>query len=132
MSIKPRRKKSFKRKLIVYILLFAILGCIIFLLNSFFISKKPLFISPLGKIESDVGLVAKKLKEKNILFSQVVALPDSSYIVNILDNGQVKLSSTKDIGKQISSLQRILLELTIEGKLFKIIDFRFEEPVISF
>lgn len=103
-----------------------------FVLNFFFLSKRPLFISPLGKIESYTAIIEKSLKEKNISFSQVLTLPDSTYAVNIVNNGQVKLSSTKDINEQISSLQRILIQLTIDGKPFKSIDFRFEEPIISF
>jgi hypothetical protein len=57
---------------------------------------------------------------------------DSSYSVNIPNNGQVILSGDKDINSQIASLQRILIQLTIEGKTFKNIDFRFSEPTISF
>lgn len=131
MYINPRRQKSLKKKITVYLIILAILGCLLFFLNSNFIFNKPLFISPLGKDNSDVVIVEKNLKEKNISFSQV-SLSDSTYLINISNNGQVKLSSTKDIGKQITSLQRILVALTIEGKPFKSIDFRFEEPIISF
>lgn len=132
MSINPRRQKSLRKKIIIYITLLAILACIFFLFNFISFSGKPLFISPLGKTNSDVLTVEKILKEKNISFAQLVALPDSSYEVGIVNNGLVRLSSTKDIGKQISSLQRMLVELTIEGKPFKSIDFRFSEPIISF
>ena len=75
--------------------------------------------------------VEKILKDNNIAFSAVTAL-DSSYSVNIPNNGQVILSGDKDINSQIASLQRILIQLTIEGKTFKNIDFRFSEPTISF
>lgn len=91
-----------------------------------------MFISPLGKVKNDLAIIERSLKEKKISFSQVVRLSDLTYLIDIPNNGQVKLSSVKDIGKQITSLQRILVELTIEGKLFKSIDFRFEEPVVSF
>lgn len=79
----------------------------------------------------DISNIEKLLKESNILFSTVV-FSDSSYIINIPNSGQVKFSSQKDIEGQISSLQRILRELTIEGRPFKKIDFRFDEPIISF
>ena len=84
--------------------------------------------------ESNISMhkIEKSLKDKNILFSSIVALPDSSYLISISNNGQVRLSLAKDIEKQISYLQRILIQLTIEGKPFKNIDFRFIEPVISF
>jgi len=91
-----------------------------------------LFVSPMGKSNSDRTKVEKILRDKNILFSQVFVLADSSYMINISDNVQVRLSSQKNIDNQISSLQRILRELTIEGKSFKNIDFRFSEPIISF
>lgn len=86
----------------------------------------------MGKNNIDVKKVEKILKDKNILFSSIVVLSDSSYLITIPNNGQVRLTPKKDIEKQVSSLQRILLQLTIEGKPFKSIDFRFEEPIISF
>ena len=91
-----------------------------------------MFISPMG--ENNVGTykVEKILKDNSILFLQVLALSDSSYLISILNNGQVRFSSQKDINRQTASLQRILRELTIEGKQFKSIDFRFEEPIILF
>ena len=132
MLQKPRGRKSFKTKLTGYILLLTILSFAILLINSLLLSGKPLFVSPMGKNNVDTKKVEKILKDNNILFSQVLALSDSSYRVIILNNGQVKLSSKKDIIHQIASLQRILIQLTIEGKPFESIDFRFEEPIISF
>lgn len=132
MPIKPRGRKSFKTKLTGYILLLTILGFVIFLINSLFLSGKPLFISPMGENNIDTKKVEKILKDKNILFSSIVLLSDSSYLISISNNGKVRLSLGKDIEKQISSLQRILVALTIEGKPFKNIDFRFAEPIISF
>lgn len=132
MLQRPRGRKSFKTKLTGYILLLTILGFVIFLINALFLAGKPLFISPMG--ENDIGTkkVEKILKDNNILFSQVLILSDLSYEVTISNNRHVKLSSKKDINRQIASLQRILRELTIEGKPFESIDFRFEEPIISF
>ncbi len=132
MHINPRRKKSLRKTIIIWICLLAVLGCAIFLFDSFSLFKKPMFISPLGKVNNNVEAVEKILREKKIPFSQVLISSDSTYEIGIANNGLVKISSAKDIGKQISSLQRILVELTIEGKPFKSIDFRFEEPIISF
>jgi hypothetical protein len=50
----------------------------------------------------------------------------------LIDNGEVILSSKKDIGSQLSSLQLMLARLTIEGKKLKVLDFRFDNPVVSF
>ncbi len=130
--LQKRGRKSFKTKLTGYILLLTISGFVIFLINSLFLAGKPLFINPMGKNNIDTKKVEKILKDNNILVSRVLALSDSSYEVTIPNNGQVKLSSKKDINRQIASLQRILRELTIGGKPFKSIDFRFEEPIISF
>lgn len=130
--LQKARRKSFKTKLTGYILLLTILSFVVFLINSLFLSTKPLFISPVGENDINTKKVEKILKDNKILFLQVLALSDSSYQVFIPSNGQVKLSSKKDINGQITSLQRILRELTIEGKPFKSIDFRFNEPIISF
>ena len=128
----PRGRKSFKKKLTGYILLLIILGLIIFFINLVFLSRNPLFISPMGESNIDSYKVEKILKDNNILVSRVLVLSDSSYLIIIPNNGQVRFSSQKDINSQISSLQRILRELTIEGKPFKNMDFRFDEPIISF
>ncbi|MBF8249943.1 MAG: hypothetical protein HW400_544 [Candidatus Levybacteria bacterium] len=131
MSTNPRRQKNLKRKFAAYILLLGVLGTVVFFLNALLISRRPLFISPLGKINTDISFVEKNLKDKQILFSEVSA-QDNTYLVNISNNRQVRFSADKDINQQVSSLQKILIQLTIEGKSFKNIDFRFEEPIISF
>jgi len=130
MFIKPKRKR-FRRRIISYIFLLVILGIFAFFLNTFFILRKETIISPLSKPGIDLVSVEKILKDNNISFSAVTTL-DSSYSVNIPNNGLVILSGDKDINSQIASLQRILIQLTIEGKTFKNIDFRFSEPTISF
>ncbi len=131
MLTDQRRQRTFKKKIITCIFLLA-LFFLFYSFYSFFFSRKVLFVSPMGKSNSDRTKVEKILRDKNILFSQVFVLADSSYMINISDNVQVRLSSQKNIDNQISSLQRILRELTIEGKSFKNIDFRFSEPIISF
>jgi hypothetical protein len=115
----------------LYILFLAALACVAFFMNIFFTMKEPLFISPLGKTNIDLNQVRKTLKNNKIPFVNVV-LSDYSYLVSLQNNGQIILSQNKDIVKQITSLQRILNQLTIEGKSFKSIDFRFAEPIISF
>lgn len=126
-----RRQNNFNKKIAAYILLLGILGACAFFLNTFFVLGKPLFISPIGKISVDAVAVEKILRDDNIQFSEVT-MDNNSYLISISNNGQVRLSLDKDIKEQISSLQRILKELTIEGKSFKMIDFRFLEPIVSF
>ena len=131
MSTNPRQRRHLKKNFAAFVLILGILGISVFFLNLFFASRRALFISPMGKAGMDVFLIKKILKDNGILFSEVT-LSDYSYLVNIQNNGQVRLSQDKDIKKQVSSLQRILRELTIEGKPFKSLDFRFAEPVIVF
>ena len=131
MFINPRRRRNLNKKLAAYILFLGIVVSIAFFLHGLFVSTKPLFVSPIGKINSDLTYVEKILKKNNILFSKVTLL-DNSYLVDIQNNGQVRFSQDKDVSKQIASLQRMLIQLTIEGKPFKNIDFRFSEPIISF
>jgi hypothetical protein len=131
MSINPRQKRRFKSKLLTCIFLLIIFGTIVFFLNLFFISRKQLFISPVSKSNNDLSFVKKILKDNDVQFTEVI-LSDYSYLVSIQNNGQVRLSQDKDVIKQVASLQKILGELTIEGKAFKSVDLRFAEPVIVF
>ena len=57
---------------------------------------------------------------------------DGSFAVTLQDGGEVILSSKKDIGSQLTSLQLVLSRLTIEGKKLKRLDFRFDNPVVEF
>lgn len=154
MSIKPRKKHILK-KIILWIFWITIFVCLIFSINLsstfskprdllrelifskkkvldlFLLSRAPLFISPVGDSNVNIASIEKLLRESNIAFAKVT-LSGMTYLVDILNNGQVRFSSQKDLVSQISSLQRILKQLTIEGKTFKSIDFRFNEPIISF
>jgi hypothetical protein len=134
MFIKLKRKRHFNKKFAIYILAIITLGISAYLLNNFFVSRNPLYISPVGKIDIDNTSLERILKQNNINYSSVI-FSGNFYLINIKNNGnngQIKLSCDKDIHEQITSLQRILRELTIEGKLFKSIDFRFSEPIIMF
>lgn len=131
MFTNPRRQRYTKKRIIVFVFLIGALAILIFLFNTFSFLGKPLFVSPVGKENTDINLVKKILKDNKVLFSDV-SLLDDTYLVSLQSNGQVKLSQNKDINKQVASLQRILIQLTIEGKSFKNIDFRFSEPIIAF
>jgi len=131
MSVRIGRKKHRKKKIITHLLLVASMVLAVYFLNVYASSGKPLFISPIGKENPGVTSVRKILKEKNIPFSEI-SLINCCYVINIQNNGQVKFSREKNIEDQAASLQRILRELTIEGKPFKSIDFRFTKPTVSF
>lgn len=131
MFTRPKRRKIPKKRIVIFfiILIFSI-ACLC-LVNLFYTYKKPLFISPLGETFTDLSLVKKILKENKIEYTSIV-FSDYSYLITTQDDGQIKLSQDKDIVKQVSSLQKILHELTIEGKAYKSIDLRFSEPVVAF
>lgn len=129
MSLHTRRSRISKKRNVVYLFLLVLSISLPFLFYSVFF-KNAVVISPLSK-QANFTNIEEILKEKQILFSSVILL-NSTYTVNIPNSGQVMLSSQKNINEQISSLQRILQALTIEGKLFKSIDLRFNEPTISF
>jgi hypothetical protein len=131
MSTNPRRQKNLKRIIVKFIILLGILGLALYVFNVLFFFKKPLFISPMGKTGPSSSMVEQILKEGNIPFS-AITLSNDYYVINVSSSGQIILSKNKDLNQQIASLQRILRELTIEGKSFKSIDFRFLEPIISF
>lgn len=100
--------------------------------------QQPNYISPLASIgfvqarqkDSKVELVKKELKKHNIEYTSVQQEKDAVLTVKLKDGGIVTFSSQKDIMTQIASLQYILSHLTMEGKLFTRLDFRFEKPVI--
>jgi hypothetical protein len=131
MSTNLRRQNKLRKVIFKYLLLLSILIFALYLLNVFVFSRKPLFISPMGQAGLSSSSLEKILRGKNIWSSGIISANDY-YEVNVQNNGQIKFSKSKDINQQIASLQRILRELTIEGKSFKSIDFRFSEPIISF
>jgi hypothetical protein len=91
------------------------------------------YLSPIAQNKnSQNSLLENKLQKANISFIALSSNPDGSSTIMLKDGGEIILSSKKDIGSQISSLQLILSKLTIEGKRLKILDFRFDNPVVSF
>lgn len=137
MSIKKRKLKNklfaeVKIFLFSLIVLFILFSAGFVLLN--FVIPKGELLSPLAKqlenrrhnqLEGD-------LAQNNINFDSVEVASDSSYLINLKDGGQVIISPSKNIQNQISSLQLIMSRLTIEGKRFKVLDFRYDKPVIVF
>ena len=102
----------------------------------FFIeSHRPLFISPVSLKtaeipEDDELVVLKKTLGRNKIEFETITASGSSYIVQLKGGKNVIFSTQKGITEQISSLQFILTRLTMEGKLFRQLDLRFDKPVI--
>lgn len=126
--------------------MFFFLYALVFFLFLFFLPKVLKFyfntnqvLSPLGsdivsvsnsKSDKFYNDLIKSLKSKHITFISVSKLSDSSYKVILTNNKEVIFEGRLKVDKQVSSLQLIQNRLTIEGKDFKKLDFRFSNPVI--
>ncbi len=137
MSIKKRKiKNRFYQQIKLFLLTLAgifLLFCSIYLAFLIFFPKKALFISPLAlQKTTHKNEISDLLQESGIVFTSVENAEDSSYLVTLKDGEQVIISKNKNVQNQISSLQLILSRLTIEGKRFRSLDFRYDKPVVSF
>lgn len=88
--------------------------------------------SPLAD-KDPISDLAALLREKKI---DTVASPiasDSAILVTIeSEETQVLFSANKDLVLQVSTLQIILNKLTIEARVARKIDFRFEDPIVVY
>lgn len=127
-----RKGKVFLIKIIFPIFALLILSAFLFYkLSALSIFNKSI-ISPLGQNKpSQISNLEALLKKANVPFSSITSSSDS-YIIVLLDGGQVIISSKKELTVQINSLQLMLSRLTIEGKRIKSLDFRFDKPIINF
>lgn len=91
------------------------------------------FISPLSQNKETLLVkVEEELEKQNISFGKVLSNSDGSLSVKLKNESEIIFSSKKDVKSQITSLQLMLSRLTIEGKKLKSLDFRFDNPVVSF
>jgi hypothetical protein len=128
------KKEKLKGKIwLVFFILAILLILVIGIEFLYFNFVKVSVISPLAKSKvSRLVNLENELSKNQITFSAASANQDGSYTIKLLAGGEVILSSKKDIGSQLSSLQLMLSRLTIEGKKLKTLDFRFDNPVVSF
>ncbi len=144
--IKERNKPFVKRIFFPAVILLAwiIFGVFSYLLVMLVFLEKQLFVSPIPILFSKsqqlnvyassflTTIAIEALLEKNqIAFENVYYMQDDTYIVLLPDGEEVVLLANKSIEQQISSLQLIASRLTIEGKRFSRLDFRFNKPVIT-
>lgn len=129
---KERNKKRVKTAFIALFFLSSILIFIEYLYLNFSFGKT-FYISPIAQNKASVVIVLEKeLEKSNISFKSVQAKQDGSLLIELSDGGSIIFSQKKDIKNQISSLQLVLTRLTIEGKKLKSLDFRFNNPVVSY
>lgn len=94
--------------------------------------KEPVIKPVWYKNQKKLADIEKILKEKNIKYLKIEQNNDLSFNINLKDEGIVFISEKKDLEEQIDSLQLILSRLTIEGKRFRSLDFRYDKPVIGY
>lgn len=134
--VNKRRTKKFLP--ILFIIFISILtGVSFFLINT----KGSRYISPIPKnhivlsktfINKDRKQeLASLLRSENIDFVTIEA-SGSAYDISLTNGSHAILATDKDFAGQVSSLQAILLRLTMEGKTFALLDLRFSKPVIRF
>ena len=132
-QLKKEKSKGRIRFIVLGFLLLVVLVLAFELLYFYSPFKKSTYLSPLSKDKvSEVTLLQEKLTKEKISFTNITASSDASLIVRLKEGSVVILSSKKDIESQISSLQLMLARLTIEGKKLKVLDFRYDNPVVSF
>ena len=133
MQRRPIRTDSKKKRLLLLVLLAIFLIALSILLFFPRLTKKALFISPVTtNSNQDAKKIETLLLNAQITFASISLTANSSYIVKLQDGGQVVLSLKKDIGRQITSLQPILKQLTIDGRRFNRIDFRYDKPLVIY
>lgn len=77
--------------------------------------------------------VKAELSDKKIPYTKVeYADVGETYKVTLRGEEVVKLSGSKDIEIQVSTLQRLLRKLTIDNRQAKQIDLRYAKPVVKF
>ena len=128
-----KKDKIKERIKIVFFVLAILLILVIGIEFLYFNFVKISVISPLAKTKiSKLNNLENALSKNKISFLNAGVNQDGSFKVKLVDGSEVILSSKKDIGSQLSSLQLLLARLTIEGKKLKTLDFRFDNPVVSF
>lgn len=127
-----RKNKWILFKIIPYFFVILMVLLSVYFTISFIFGSK--IISPLAQkyLSLESENVSEDLSKAGISFSSVKRSNDSLYVVTLSDGGQVIITSAKNIKSQISSLQLMLSRLTIEGKRVKVIDFRYDRPVVRF
>ena len=129
-----REKAKHRIKIFFIILLFLTIIVVVteYLYINFSFGRAT-FISPIAKeSKSKMASLESTLDKNNIFYNSVNLGPDGSFVVDLKIGGEVILSSKRELGSQLTSLQLMLSRLTIEGKKLKVLDFRFDNPVVSF
>lgn len=133
-----RRVRVWARSLLVGVSLFLVTLIVCIIVFAFFVSQGAKILSPvvLGQqtqsSDAQIGQI-KDFCQQNHINCQSVEQTDNKTIQITLDNNaRVFFSTEKDLSSQLASLQEVITQLTIKGKQFKKLDFRFDNVVVSF
>lgn len=140
-----RRKNSNKKRFILLLVTLIVLAGILFgisYLNTKFYFFTTSYISPIPEAITGKGAalafidpkqeMKKKVEEVGVKVVNINTSNAKYYELDLEDGEQIIFSTSKDLKLQVASLQLVLNRLTIEGKKFKRLDFRFDKPVITF
>lgn len=121
----------------VFIALLPVLLAAFFMI---YLSKKPLYISPIPSSNFKIKLpnaadgktpeLSDKLSKAKIEYNSIVP-QDNGMLIQMPSGEEIIFSNSKSLDSQISSLQLIERSLTIEGKRIARLDFRFDSPVLT-
>lgn len=141
------RKRELRNKRLVYGAIFfgltLVIGSVIFVLFSLlypytYISPITSTPQPATEKKSSASTndmimqeVQKQLSQENISYTTVRLIDPTTYQIQLNDNGEVLIATTKNISQQIASLQLITSRLTMEGKRFSRLDLRYDQPILS-
>lgn len=141
-GIQKRKTRNFLHRISLSLGLFIVTFAICLgIYGTLFFKKSPI-VSPIAGnnitksmsvdgTDKDVYEVKKFCGEQKLTCSSIV-ISGKSIIITLPTDAQIFLSAEKDLSQQLSSLQLTLNQLTIEGKQFKKLDFRFDKITISF
>src|SRR3989344_3995197 len=129
---KEKSSRSTKLAFMLGLFIFVFLAGILVFVYIFY-SNSSSYLNPLAVNKNSPKIkIEDMLEASNIKITRSVIGSQDFLEVDLKDVGKVIFSSKKDLKKQITSLQLMLSRLTIEGKKLKILDFRYDNPVVSF
>lgn len=137
--LKKEHSAFARKRLLIISISCGTVGVVLVLAGLFVQKEEPLFLSPLPDKNSQskqnsttaISTEAKDLlKKKQIEFSSLSEAKGKSYVITLKDGGEVIVTDEKDLDGQLASLQRIVAQLTMEGKKLKRLDLRFDRPIL--
>ena len=93
------------------------------------LSKEPKIGEKIVGIDFAINLLLK-LKDESFEVTEAEMVNSSNINVYLKEGPQIKFSSDKDLSWQVSSLQLILTQAKIEGENLKLVDLRYDKPVV--